>query len=69
MSANIGLNREIVILNHNLEVLQTMFFFKLDISAAKYQKRSFNILCILLPFIIHLNIFLVFACTLCILAC
>ena len=41
-------------------------FPKLDISTAKYNKNNyFDILCILLSFIIYLNIVLVFACALC----
>ena len=50
------LNRENIILDYNLEVLLTVFFFKI-----RYQN---DILCILL-FIIHLNNFLVFTCALC----
>ena len=67
MTTNTGLNVENVILDHILEVLQTVFT-KLDISIARYQN---DILCILLLyfylllFIIHLNIVLVFACALC----
>ena len=56
-------NRENAILDHNLEVLQTVFL-KLRYQHSKIPKRYFNILCTLLPFIIHLNIFLVFACAL-----
>ena len=62
MPPTIGLNRENVILDNNLEVSQMFFFLKKeDISTAKYQNIVFNILCALLRFIIHLNVFLVFA--------
>ena len=62
------LNRENAILDHNLEVLQTVFL-KIRYQHSKIPKRFFNILCTLLLFIIHLNIFLVFACALCYFAC
>ena len=49
---------------HNLEVLQTVFL-KIRYQHSLIPKRYFNVLCILLLFISHLNIFLVFACALC----
>ena len=62
MAVKIGQNREKVILDQNGSFTDSVFFLELDICTAKYKKRYLNMVCILLSFIIHLNIFLVFVC-------
>ena len=47
-----------------LVVLQTVFS-KIRYQHSQIPKRCLDILCNLISFIIHLNIFLVFACALC----
>ena len=48
----------------NFDVLQAVFL-KIRYQHSLIPKRYFNILFVLLSFIIHLNIFLIFACALC----